>query len=176
MNKPLGDLLPNVDDARLADTYSAAIAEAVYGSGGRCCTAVAEHGALACTCWEQVHDTDQTTDLAPTLVAEVMPRPCHDCAYRKDSPERLGVSTHQGGPDFLEQIVVDGERFWCHDGMRQVIALVHRPTGARIEIPRDVAYDPLIADGVPYRANGTPGALCAGWAARRLKHVTKEHL
>lgn len=42
------------------------------------------------------------------------------------------------------------------------------PSGATI--PGDHAdYQPPIIDGVPYRADGRPGDLCAGWTARALK-------
>jgi len=167
----LADLLPNVDEPNTVMHIATQCVAATLASDGACCPGVAT-SVLDCTCWEQVYDVDQVplVDLPGTVIPEVMPRGCHDCAYRADSPERSGAPEVSGDAKFLQRIVEAGEPFWCHDGMRQVIALTH-PTGARIELPREVAYAPPIRNAVPHRANGQPGALCAGWSARRLRHV-----
>lgn len=167
--KPLEDLLPDTGPGNLA-RYAGPIAQASVRTNGPCCSGAAEHGPLGCTCWVPVFDQDQSTELELDVFPNVMPLGCRDCAYRADSPERQGAPEVSGDQEFLERIVVDGEPFWCHDGMRQIVAFTH-PTGARIELPRDVAYDPPIANGTPYRTDGRPGSLCAGWSARRLKHV-----
>jgi hypothetical protein len=83
---------------------------------------------------------------------------CSDCAYRPDSPERA-----QG--DDLERLVESGDVFWCHQGIRCVIEYRH-PDG-RVHIPefrRD--YRPPLQDARPYKADGTPADICAGWWAR----------
>lgn len=166
----LDQLLPDVEgNPTLIAHFAEQITAAALLSNGRCCEGLISEGQFACTCWVEVHDVDQV-DPIPDVIPSVMARPCGDCAYRKDSPERRGHPEVRGDDAFLNRIVADGEAFWCHDGMRQVIALAH-PTGARLEIPRDVSYEPPIVAGRPYRANGTLGALCAGWSARRLKHV-----
>jgi hypothetical protein len=56
--------------------------------------------------------------------------------------------------------------------MRQAVALVH-PTGATIYLPPNVSYAPAEVDGIPYRADGRAGAICAGWATRREVHLHK---
>lgn len=98
---------------------------------------------------------------------------CADCAYRPGSPEKSGDPTVTGSADALEDFAATGARFWCHQGMRRTIALRHL-SGA--EAPRGAAaYDPPIVDGIPYRADGSPGQLCAGWAARRRALTAHAH-
>ena len=94
-----------------------------------------------------------------------MPRRCSDCAFLRNSPERADEYT----AEWLDRIAATGERFWCHDGLRRPAYWRH-PSG--VTIPGDPAdYQPPIIDGVPYRANGRPGDLCAGWTARRLQEA-----
>lgn len=139
--------------------------------GGGCCVGSAVYGPAGCTCWTPEYDLPQQPvdeQARQWLAAGVQPvtrrRMCADCAYRPDSPEKRGASTHQGDAQFLEDIAARGERFWCHQGMRRPLRWVH-PAGAEIR-GHEAAYRPPIVDGVPYRADGTPGELCAGWAAR----------
>lgn len=168
----LGDLLPNVDEALTVESIANAIATAVMLSNGACCHGLIEDGQLGCTCWTKLYDTEQAPpDFTDTPVP--MPRGCGDCAYRPDSPERQGATHVAGDATFLERIVESGETFWCHDGMRQAIALVH-PTGATIYLPPNVSYAPTIVDGIPYRADGRAGAICAGWATRREAHLKNQ--
>lgn len=141
-------------------------------TGGWCCSGAAMFGADHCTCWEAVYDLDQApldVNAVRLLAAGVQPntrdRMCGDCAYRPGSPERLGDQEHAGDPELLEELAACGEPFWCHGGMRRRAGWVHPPTGTRIAgHPAD--YDPPRVAGVPWRADGTPGELCAGWAAR----------
>lgn len=135
-----------------------------------CCMGVAERGPESCTCWSPVFDLEQT-DPDGLAIAGAMARPCSDCAYRKNSPERRGEEHMRGDEEFLERIVVDGEPFWCHDGMRQVVAWKHEGTGIRLDLTSTGDYRPPVLEGIPYRADGRPGDLCAGWLARRLKHM-----
>ncbi|HEV8653159.1 MAG TPA: hypothetical protein VG276_28135 [Actinomycetes bacterium] len=146
---------------------------------GTCCYGAACMGPERCTCWEPVFEVEQTPPDSQTvtlLAAGVQPvtrqRPCDDCAYRPDSPERRGDPNVAGDQELLEQIVQRGERFWCHQGIRRPIAWRH-PAG--VQIPGSpVNYQPPIIDGVPYRADGTPAEVCAGWAARRRALETPE--
>jgi hypothetical protein len=139
---------------------------------GMCCYGAVMGGPHRCTCWERVFDLDQVDPdpLAVQLLAVgVQPvtrrSPCHDCAYRPDSPERQGDPGVVGDAELLEAIVQSGQRFWCHQGIRQPTRLRH-PSGVEIPAPPH-AYDPPKVAGVPYRADGTPAEVCAGWAARR---------
>jgi hypothetical protein len=131
-------------------------------------------GPSRCTCWEPLFDLEQQ-EPDPTavklLAAGVQPvtrtRPCGDCAYRPGSPERRGDPGYAGNQELLDRIVETGERFWCHQGMRKPVAWRH-PSGVTVPVPVD-AYDPPRIEGIPYRADGSPGEVCAGWAARRAK-------
>lgn len=98
---------------------------------------------------------------------------CSDCAYRPDSPERNGNSMGCNAAQ-LEQLAAEGTRFWCHDGMRKPVAWRH-PAGIRIATTSeaDGDYQPPIVEAVPYRADGQPGLLCAGWVARNRALTAK---
>lgn len=145
---------------------------------GTCCWGTVMRGPEGCTCWQPIYQADQTPPDQQTvelLRAGILPvtrtRRCGDCAYRPDSPERRGDEHVTGNQELLDRIVQAGERFWCHQGIRRPVAWRH-PSG--VEIPgSDADYRPPIVDGVPYRADGTPAELCAGWAARRraLEHT-----
>jgi hypothetical protein len=97
---------------------------------------------------------------------------CPDCAYRPGSPERSGDERYNGDAEFLNRIVETGEAFHCHQGIRRAVKLVH-PSGAEVEVPPG-DYRPPIIGGVPYKADGSPGELCAGWAARRRACLERE--
>lgn len=139
---------------------------------GTCCMGAAVYGPNRCTCWVPVFDLEQADidqDAVRALAAGVAPnireRMCPDCAYRPNSPEKSGDGTYVGDADTLEGLALRGERFWCHQGVRKPVAWRH-PSGA--EIPgHDGGYEPPIINNVPYRADGTPAELCAGWDARR---------
>lgn len=136
---------------------------------GACCIGAASLGPAHCTCWEPVYDLDQVgpTPTAPGLRSE----PCEDCAYRGGSPERQGADHVMGDARHLEALVVLNRPFFCHQGIRRPIAYRH-PTGCTFTpAPQalEVAYRPPIVSGVPYKADGTPADLCAGWAAARLR-------
>jgi hypothetical protein len=141
------------------------------GDGG-CCDGELQYGPAGCTCWRPVYDLEQQPvdeDAQRLLAAGVEPVTrrlmCGDCAYRPDSPEKSGDETYEGDAEFLDNIAQTNRQFWCHQGMRIPLKWVH-PAG--IEIPgHPGAYRPPIVDNVPYRADGTPAELCAGWAARR---------
>lgn len=134
-----------------------------------CCWGATIHGPSHCECWEPVYDLEQTDPSpdAPGLCAQ----PCTGCAYRGGSPERTGDPRMAAGPDDLAALVDGNHPFFCHQGMRRIVAFrhpsgaVHQPDDLRLE----AAYRPHIINGVPYRADGHPADLCAGWAAARLR-------
>lgn len=138
-----------------------------------CCYGFVMDSWAGCTCWIPVFNTNgqvptneqQRRLLAMGIEPNTRDGMCPDCAYRPDSPEKTGDETYSGDPEFLDQIARDGQRFWCHQGMLLVTVWRH-PSG--LEVPGHAgAYCPPIVDGVPYKADGTPGDLCAGWTARR---------
>lgn len=130
---------------------------------GVCCDGSAIKGPQYCTCWTPQFDLDQ----ADPKQGEPGTRDamCPDCAFKPGSPERSGDERYSGDAEFLERIILTGEPFFCHQGVRRAVKLVH-PSGAEIEVPPG-DYRPPIIDGVPRKADGSPGDLCAGWAARR---------
>lgn len=133
-------------------------------TGGGCCWAADVFGPGYCTCWRTQYDAEQA-ELQPGVRFVRPGGMCGDCAYRPGSPEKEGDPGYRGDAGHLEQWAADATPFHCHDGLRRVVEHRH-PSGATVPgAPGD--YDPPIVDGVPYRANGEPGYLCAGWDARR---------
>jgi hypothetical protein len=143
---------------------------AIEASG--CCGSSAIFGAHRCVCWEVVYDLEQAAvdDTAqPGQRADM----CADCAYRPDSPERNGDPNQVGSePGELDDIA-RGSVFWCHQGIRRKVAMRHPTLGFVVE-PVGVGYDPPIVSGVPFKADGSPGDRCAGWAARRRQLLAAE--
>lgn len=135
---------------------------------GTCCIGAAFMDSTHCTCWTPVHDIDQA-DPDTLRPPGLTPKMCPDCAYRPGSPEREGDPQAAADHAALDALVCNGAPFWCHQGMRLIVAMEH-PDGRRIPIEGGLAYDPPIVGAVPYRADGTAGKLCAGWAARVLRH------
>lgn len=131
-------------------------------TGGTCCAGAAVYDPSRCTCWRPVYDLEQAKP--QPAAPQVRERMCGDCAYRPSSPERRGEDGYVGDGDLLEDLAAEGKPFWCHDGIRRPVRLVH-PSG--MEIPgHPAAYDPPKIGGMPFRADGRPALLCAGWAAR----------
>lgn len=131
-----------------------------------CCWGSANEGPTGCTCWKPVFDVEQQpprTDLEPG----VQPKMCVDCAYRPKSPERSGDPEAAANALALDALVDSGSPFWCHQGMRRPTHWVH-PSGATSPAS-PLNYQPPIVSGTPYKADGVPGEICGGWAARRLK-------
>jgi hypothetical protein len=145
-------------------------------TGGGCCDGEAFIGPQGCTCWVEVYDLNQADPdpaavrlLATGVQPSAQPTRCGDCAYRPGSPERTGAAGYLGDADFLDELAARGDQFWCHQGMRRVVELRH-PSG--VTVPgHPAAYRPPIIAGIPYRADGQPGLLCAGWVARRRRHA-----
>lgn len=138
---------------------------------GACCEGSAVRGPQYCTCWATEFDLGQAPP-EPEFDPGTRDAMCGDCAFKPGSPERQGDERYNGDAEFLDRIVVTGERFFCHVGIRRAVRLVH-PAGAVVEVPPG-DYRPPIIDGIPYKADGTPGDLCAGWAARRRAHPERE--
>jgi len=137
--------------------------------GVPCCDGYAYLGPDHCTCWEREHNLPQALP-AVGVEPATRDRMCSDCAFRPGSPERTDSDHAVAGAGDLMRLVDDPDgAFWCHAGMRHIVALVH-PNGRRVEVPVTggvTPYDPPIIDGVPYRADGQPGLRCAGLAAAR---------
>jgi hypothetical protein len=129
-----------------------------------CCVGSA-NAAEDCTCWRPVFDVGQAEPRPPASFGElsVQLRMCGDCAYRPGSSERVD----QFMADELFALPEQGTPFYCHDGMRRPAYWQH-PDGRRVDgAPDD--WQPLIRSGIPYRADGAPGLLCAGWFFRRAQ-------
>jgi hypothetical protein len=119
-----------------------------------CCMGAFEDGPRGCTCWEPIYDLEQRASVLSDT--ETQPKMCQDCAFRANSPERRDGDPLPGP---------GAQPFWCHQGMRRVIKWRH-PLG--MELPAGVGdYRPPVTNRVPYRADGRPGLICAGWAAQR---------
>ncbi len=132
-----------------------------------CCLGTAASGWDSCTCWEPIYDPPEQARMLRGEVT-VMPTMCADCAYRPGSPERMGNPDAAADGYDLDDLAIMGERFWCHDGMRRLVAMRHGGTGEVIPVTGQAHYDPPIdCLGIPRRADGSPGSLCAGWEARR---------
>lgn len=135
-----------------------------------CCYGVAVYGWERCECWEAVYDKEQADPVLPVPEGsiEVRPSRCSDCAFRKDSPERAD-------PHLEEELIglaVEGTPFWCHTGMRRPKLYRHPYLGDVPGLPGD--WRPPQVAGVPFRRDGSPGMICAGWAqeVKRQERVT----
>lgn len=143
---------------------------------GMCCYGAAMFGPHRCTCWDEVYDLEQQPPdpkyqrwLNAGITLTVRDGMCLDCAYRPNSPERSGDTTYLGGnPGELDDIA-RGREFMCHEGMRRVLKWVHRKTGDEYPAHPGSYRPPFVPSGeldIPYKADGTPGDVCAGWNAR----------
>lgn len=135
---------------------------------GGCCMGEATQGPDHCTCWVPVYERDQEKP-DEKAVPGTRTEQCEDCAYRADSPERQGDEEVDGTPELLERIVVEGQPFWCHQGIRRPLLWKH-PSGMTVDGSAS-DYKPPIVDGVPYQADGRPADICAGWSARRAAYL-----
>lgn len=127
-----------------------------------CCMGAATSGPDSCTCWEVVEWSDDQVDPDTSIEPAVRTKMCADCAFRPDSPERSGDERYTGGDGTLFEL----DNFWCHEGIRKPLRWRHR-SGITIEVADVDDYTPVIIDGVPYKADGTPGDRCAGHAAHQ---------
>lgn len=135
--------------------------------GSGCCWGDVTGGPSHCICWIPVYEQEQQAPRPPSGPQDltVQERMCGDCAFRKDSPERADEWSEMA----LFQLAADGKPFWCHEGMRRPVRWEH-PDGRTVEGSPD-DWQPPMVDGVPFRLDGSPGLLCAGWAARTARAV-----
>ena len=130
-----------------------------------CCMGSAMWGPSGCTCWEPVFDLEQTEPDERELSVEdltVRSRACTDCAYLPGSTERAD----EWEWDQLRSLPARaGSVFMCHFGMRRVLEWRH-PDG-RVHVAEPGDYKPPIRGIIAYKADGKPGDVCAGFAARR---------
>lgn len=133
---------------------------------GWCCMGAVMRGPGGCTCWDDKHDRRQSKTLKPGPPA-VRTEKCEDCAFRKGSPETQGDTRFALSGDGELQNMLDNPHavFYCHQGMRRITKRVH-PTGATVDAAPG-EYDPPGRDCLPYKANGQPAEICAGFAAAR---------
>jgi hypothetical protein len=150
--------------------WVAAHPEATDPSPGCCWGSV--DGPEGCTCWRPVYDVAQARPRPPAGPDELLVQraKCGDCAYRPGSPER--ATAYEA--ETLYDLAAGGTPFWCHTGMRRPVSWVH-PDGR--EVPGDPAdWQPPMVSGIPYQADGSPGLLCAGWAAIAAAHADRPGL
>jgi hypothetical protein len=163
----------------ISSTFHGARDDLPDAGEGMCCDGAAIYGPHRCTCWTPVFDLEQQPlkiglPLPPVPVRMCEPGPDGEdgCAYRPGSPERSGDESYAGGDGELDRLVATGTPFYCHRGIRRPVAWRH-PSGAEIPgHPGD--YDPPVEGGVPYKADGTPADICAGWLWRRAKVVAAQ--
>ena len=106
------------------------------------CDGCALHGPTACT-RQHLTDLDHATCEAEArrLASARGNKPCHDCAFRKGSPERLAEMT--------DQLVKQAAPFRCHQAA---------PLDGKGRTPTILAFWPREEGLYP---------VCAGWAAAR---------
>ena len=139
---------------------------------GMCCLGSAMGGASHCTCWEPEYDAEQAEPEVDGLLFGCRSSMCHDCAYRPGSPERAGDPDAAGDQELLDELVVSGEPFFCHQGVRQPVCYLH-PSGVTAEAS-PLEYDPPRIGGRIFKADGRPADLCFGWAACRAKLLQED--
>jgi len=134
-----------------------------------CCYESAIKGPGYCTCWQPVFDVDQLPAVWPDRPEDLAVRGgmCGDCAYRKGSPER----SSEWEEEALLDLPDSGTPFWCHDGMRKPVRWDH-PDGRSVPGAAD-DWKPPVVRGIPFRADGRPGLLCGGWAARAVRSAVR---
>lgn len=130
--------------------------------GTGCCWGESLDGPEGCNCWVPIYNAEQAAPVPPASPddIQVQKRMCGDCAFRKGSPERDSAWKEEA----LLSLAEEGTPFYCHEDMRRPIRWEH-PDGRVVEGSTD-DWQPPIVRGLPYRLDGRPGLLCAGWAAR----------
>lgn len=136
-----------------------------------CCWGNLHNGPEGCTCWEPVFTVAQAEPRPPASPADIQAQPsmCGDCAFRPGSPERTD--------GFAEEALMESTNslntpFWCHAGMRRRARWTH-PDG-RTVAGCTADWQPPIIHRVPYRADGRPGLLCAGWVALAARNTSPQ--
>lgn len=135
--------------------------------GAGCCWGEVNSGPAGCNCWVPIFDTEQA-DPVVLAVPGVQTEMCGDCAFRKGSPERADAFMEEA----LLALPAQGKAFYCHEGMRRPARWQH-PDGRTIPGSPD-DWQPAMVRGVPFRADGQAGLLCAGWAARAARVAAEQ--
>jgi len=135
-----------------------------------CCDASGYRSPNHCSCWEPVYDQEQADPL-PGGQVTTRPLMCSTCAFRPASPERQGDPAAAFADD-IDELVYGRGTFFCHEGMRTVVAWRHPGVGIEIAVDRpDLAFDPPFVrrrgEQVPLKVDGSRADRCAGQAARR---------
>lgn len=141
-------------------------------NGVPCCMGYAAYDHRRCTCWVPIYDVEtQPHDGSTPGQRQSM---CHDCAYRKGSPERQGVEGYKGSEDELEHIAATGTGpFFCHQGTAKTLQYNH-PSGMVIQAhPADYHWVIVEKDGqrFPLKADGSAQDICAGYQATKKKYA-----
>lgn len=130
-----------------------------------CCWGAILKGHEGCTCWLPEYEVDQQEPQPITSPEDLQARPrmCGDCAFKPGSPERANEFTAEA----LMELPAKADPFWCHDGMRRPVRWRH-PDGRVVPGSPD-DWHPAFVGRIPYRADGRPALLCAGWASLAAK-------
>ena len=132
-----------------------------------CCHGDSVYGPGRCTCWEMIYDLDQQP-IKPDALTPMRSTMCGDCACRPESPERNGDPEFRHSGEGQLQAILDGSSpFFCHQGIRRLVGMRH-PDGTVIDLESPGGYKPPMDGERPYRADGSPAAVCAGWAGYKL--------
>lgn len=160
--KEISDLLDHAQGNGGAVLWARANPDA---DGTGCCWGDVNGGAEGCTCWVPVYNAEQADPVPLTRPEDLQAqrRMCGDCAFRKGSPERDGSWKEEA----LLSLAEEGTPFYCHEDMRRPVRWEH-PDGRVIDGSTD-DWQPPIINGLPYRLDGRPGLLCAGWVARAAR-------
>lgn len=143
-----------------------------------CCEVAVHQRAERCPCWVPVYSGKQAPP-RPGL-CDTRAERCADCACRPDSPEaqsyRDGVD--RGMASSLDGVFDLAQRatpFFCHEGMRRIRGWYHPRSGRWL--PQDSAHDyaPPMVGGVPFRRDGRPALVCAGWDSIRRALDARRH-
>lgn len=117
-----------------------------------------------CTCWTPVFDAEPARlcdELPDQPAAEKM---CHGCAFRKGTGANALMEEGE-----LE--VSSLQPFYCHAGMRRVVAWRHED-GRLVDVdPAVWSEQPIMHKGRVYGRDGKPAKVCAGWVADMRKHA-----
>lgn len=136
-----------------------------------CCESVAcwgdENGGPHCSCWVPTYSELQQ-ELDTSLRPQVRASPCESCACRVPGGQLRDGSPIPddlpGAYDAMLDNLARRKPFYCHSGMRLIVAEFHPQLG----VTREVDWHPVppTVEGIPYKADGTPCDFCAAWAAQ----------
>ncbi|MCB1147360.1 MAG: hypothetical protein KDK38_11195 [Leptospiraceae bacterium] len=127
-----------------------------------CCYGYIQNGPRGCNCWHPVYDLEQNKIYdTEQPVINVRKKKCNDCAFKHNSPEYQDDSIYN----------IRGN-FYCHQGMRKIIAWKHENGDIVNHNVNCDDYDPPIKKNIPYTANGSPAKICRGWYSRNKRFLS----